>query len=61
MLIYTSGCPGDTQLSAAITGYREHRDYASLAVITHQLSKELYRKDVEALLGEAGYSPTDGV
>ncbi len=40
--------------------YRQHRDYASLNVLSNHLHKGIPRKEVEDLLGEPDYSPTEG-
>jgi hypothetical protein len=48
-------------LTDAGKNYRQHRDYPSLQMVTESLKKGMSRRFVESLLGEADYSPTDGV
>jgi hypothetical protein len=48
-------------LDAAGANYRQHRDYESLEIVTQHLSTGLSRGDVERLLGEPDYSPTEGL
>ncbi|MCW5202352.1 MAG: hypothetical protein QTN59_12730 [Candidatus Electrothrix communis] len=55
------GCNTQAQeLESASRGYKAHRDYASLAVISRHLRKGMAQTEVEELLGEADYSPLAG-
>ncbi len=47
-------------LQEASSSYKANRDYASLAVLAAHLRTGMARTDVEALLGEADYSPIEG-
>ena len=53
------GC-GPSALEQASRSYRANRDYASLETIHGQLTEGMDRAEVERLLGESDYSPTDG-
>jgi hypothetical protein len=44
----------------ASSSYKAKKDYASLAVLVKHLRKGMARAEVEALLGEADYSPIAG-
>jgi len=44
----------------ASSSYKAKKDYASLAVLVTHLRKGMARTEVEALLGEADYSPIEG-
>jgi hypothetical protein len=44
----------------ASSSYKAKKDYASLAVLVKHLRKGMARTEVEALLGEADYSPIEG-
>ena len=47
-------------LEDASAQYKRDKEYRSLQVIVENLSKGMPRKDVERLLGEPDYSPTNG-
>ena len=47
-------------LERASASYKQHRDLASLETISRHLREGMGRTDVEALLGEADYSPIEG-
>jgi hypothetical protein len=48
------------ELQEASISYKTNKDYASLAVLAAHLRKGMARTEVEALLGEADYSPIEG-
>lgn len=58
-IMLLAGCATPT-LDEASRSYRANRDYASLEMIFGHLSPGMDRSDVERLLGEPDYSPTDG-
>lgn len=58
VLLSASG--GIAPLERARISYQASRDYGSLATIHASLAKGMGRAAVERLLGEPGYSPTDG-
>lgn len=58
-ILLLSGCH-DMSLRKASTNYKSKRDYASLEIIYKQMYKGMKRIDVEQLLGEPDYSPTEG-
>ncbi len=47
-------------LHDASNSYKNKRDYSSLEIIYENLHKGMRRADVERLLGEPEYSPTEG-
>ncbi|HET6421745.1 MAG TPA: hypothetical protein VFG19_16430 [Geobacteraceae bacterium] len=58
-LIFLSGC-SNPSLHQASNSYKSKRDYASLEIIYKNMHKGMKRADVEHLLGEPDYSPTEG-
>lgn len=58
-ILLAAGC-GLAPLERARLGYQANRDYASLEAIHARLVKGMKRAAVERLLGEPGYSPTEG-
>ncbi len=58
-IMLLAGC-GAPALDDASRSYKANRDYASLEMIFGQLSPGMDRREVERLLGEPDYSPTDG-
>ena len=61
VLLAVAGCSSSsTSLASASASYKEQRDYASLVTIHSGLIKGMSRTEVERLLGEPDYSPTDG-
>ena len=48
------------QVERAGSSYRTHKDYVSLELISRHLYTGMTRSEVEALLGEADYSPIEG-
>lgn len=59
--IFFTGCSTDISLlENASVKYKRNKEYASLEVIYRHLSKGMQRNEVERLLGEADYSPTNG-
>ncbi len=58
---FLAGClAGLPSMENAGTSYRHGKDYASLEVIYKNMSRGMHRKEIERLLGEPDYSPTDG-
>lgn len=53
------GCSAPA-LDQASRSYRANRDYVSLETIHGQLTEGMDRGEVERLLGEPDYSPTEG-
>jgi outer membrane protein assembly factor BamE (lipoprotein component of BamABCDE complex) len=49
-----------TSLDRASASYRQNRDFGSLQLIHKHLHKGMPRRQVERVLGEPDYSPTDG-
>jgi hypothetical protein len=61
LMLALVACPSPSRsLTDASASYRNQRDYASLATIHSHLAKEMPRTEVERLLGEPDYSPTEG-
>jgi hypothetical protein len=61
VLLGLVGCDSAGQSVAdASASYKTRRDYASLATIHSHLIKGMPRAEVERLLGEPDYSPTEG-
>lgn len=58
-IVLLAGCGAPT-LDDASRSYKANRDYASLEMIFGRLSPGMDRSEVERLLGEPDYSPTDG-
>ena len=58
-LIGLAAC-GEPGLEEASRSYRETQDFASLEILHAHLTKGMPRPEVERLLGEPDYSPTDG-
>ena len=58
-LIALSACGGNG-VEDASRSYREKQDFASLEVLHAHLTQGMPRREVERLLGESDYSPTDG-
>ena len=60
-VLLLSACISQSQdLQEASSRYKENRDYASLVVLMNHLHKGMARTEVEALLGQAEYSPIAG-
>ena len=64
MSIACTDCTGRDQeaeqVEQAGSSYRTHKDYAGLELISRHLHTGMTRSEVEALLGEADYSPIEG-
>lgn len=58
-ILVSSGC-GPGALERARLRYQADRDYASLETIYERLKMGMERAAVERLLGQPGYSPTEG-
>ena len=62
-LLLVNGCNDRgrlDELDQASRSYKVQRDYASLVTMYKYLHKGMERIEVEALLGEADYSPVEG-
>lgn len=59
LIIALVGC-SSSPLENASRQYQSDKEYKSLKVIHGHLSKGMARNEVERLLGEPDYSPTDG-
>ena len=59
LLLAACACQAQETLEAS-SSYKAKKDYASLAVLVKHLRKGMARTEVEALLGEADYSPIEG-
>ncbi|HHJ17497.1 MAG TPA: hypothetical protein ENJ80_12445 [Gammaproteobacteria bacterium] len=59
--LLTACSVSSSPLDKASEKYRSDRDYKSLQIIYEHLSVGITRNDVESLLGEPDYSPTDGL
>jgi hypothetical protein len=59
LLLAACSCQAE-ELQKASSSYKMNKDYASLAVLVKHLRKGMARTDVQALLGEADYSPIAG-
>ena len=60
ILVLLPGCANSGLLEQASETYKTSHDHQSLKIIFGKLSKGMSRKNVEKLLGEPGYSPTEG-
>jgi len=49
------------ELENASIDYKQNVSYKSLSIITNHLSEGMRKSEVEKLLGDADYSPTDGL
>lgn len=59
LVVLLLGCSGKDADQAGAS-YRQNRDAASLQIVSACLKIGMARGEVEALLGEADYSPIDG-
>jgi hypothetical protein len=60
VLLLTACVSQSQDLQEASRSYKAKKDYASLVVLVNHLHKGMARTEVEALLGQAEYSPIAG-